>query len=204
MQWKEWIRMERGTFTLSLNLRQRGNKILIVGNILFFSVACIIFLCSYKYDNCKIQMFDSSKDTVVFPIVDTFPNFEYLGLHRTIQPAKQIINGELRLCRDSLLSVYLEDNVYSNYCEGVFQYIIQLDISETGKINKVTFGEDNMCKLEILQNLITEALKQIHFKPAIKDNKNVSVKITVKVLIDLYNPTSDIKKSLFGKGSVPR
>jgi hypothetical protein len=140
-------------------------------------------------------MHDTPKDTT-FLLIDTLPSFNYVGLHRTIEPAKQMVNGKLQFCRDSLLSVYLEDNIHcSNSCEGIFQYTIQLEIDETGKLNAVIFEADKY-NSNTLQNLVKEALQKICFSPAIKDKKNVSVKISVNVLIDLYNYPSEIRKAL--------
>jgi hypothetical protein len=156
-----------------------------------------IILCSCcKFDNRKTRICDTKDTTVFYVAVDTLPSFKYAKLDRKLQPAKQIINGKLQISRDSLLSVYLEDNVYfPNYCEGIFQYTILLYINETGKVDKVTFNE-NRYNSEILQKLVTEALKKIQFKPAVKNNKNVSINITVNVLIDLYNYPSKIRQAL--------
>lgn len=159
----------------------------------------LLFCSCSKFDNRKIKI-NNTKDTTVFlAVVDTFPSFRYANLERKLQPAKQIINGKLQVVRDSLLSVYLEDNVHCpNYCEGIFQYNILLNINETGKIENVAF-EENKHNSEILQNLITEALKKIQFEPAVKNNKNVSIVITLNVLIDLYNYPSKIRQALLNE-----
>lgn len=175
----------------------RQYRILTTGSILFI---LYVFLCSCsKFDNRKIRTCDTKDTTGFLVAVDTFPSFRYANLERKLQPAKQIINGKLQVSRDSLLSVYLEDNVHcQNYCEGIFQYTILLNINETGKIENVAF-EENKYNSEILQNLITEALKNIQFEPALKNNKNVSIVITVNVLIDLYNYPSKIRQALLNE-----
>lgn len=169
----------------------RQYKIIITSSILFI---LYLLLCSCsKFDNRKLKTDDTN---VVSDDIDTFPSFRYSNLERKIQPAKQIINGKLHVGRDSLLSIYLEDNVHCpNYCEGIFQYNILLDINETGKIDSVSFEEDKY-NSEILHNLIIQALKKIQFEPAVKNNKNISIVITVNVLIDLYNYPSKIRLAL--------
>ena len=170
----------------------KRSEVLITGSVLFV----FVIYCSCNKPNNNNIVREIPEDTIFFT-VDTFPSFDYIGLHRTIQPAQQMIDGKLYFCRDTLLSVYLEDNVHcTNYCEGIFQYFIQLDIDETGKINEAIF-EENRYNSDILQSLITEALIKIHFKPAIKDNKSVPIKITTNVLIDLYNYPSKMRKNLF-------
>lgn len=172
----------------------RQNKILIAGSILLIFY---ILLCScQKFDNHKINIYDT-KDATVFSVAgDTLPSFKYAKLKRKLQPAKQIINGKLQVNRDSLLSVYLEDNINCpNYCEGVFQYTILLFINEKGKIDEVIFEEDKYDS-EILQSLITKALKKIQFEPATINSKSIPVNVTVNVLVDLYNYPSKIRQAL--------
>jgi len=173
---------------------------LITSSIVLFSLTICTTLPFYftKFDKSKIERYENTLiDTVDYSFVDILPSFEYIGLSRTINPAKQIKNGKLLLLRDSLLSVYLEDNIKCpNFCEGIFQYYIKLKIDEKGNINEVSFTDNNY-NSSILEDLITGALKKIHFKPAIKDKKNVSLIITVNVFIDLYNYPSKIRKSLF-------
>lgn len=147
----------------------RQYKFLIVSSILFVSFAVFCNCC--QFNNCKIK--DTQKDTKQkingklqyscdTLLVDTFPSFNYMGLHRIIKPTKQIINGRLQFVRDSLLSIYLEDNIHCpNYCEGIFHYIILLDIDETGKLSEVTFETD---KYSFLQNLIKEAMEKDNLK----------------------------------------
>lgn len=131
--------------------------------------------------------------------VDKLPIFKYEGIVRHIQPSKQLIGNSLNSFRDSLLSVYLEDNIKCpNYCEGIFQYTLQLFVNKQGFICEIMFIEDNNDS-EILQNQIKQALKRIKLKPALKNKKKVDINIIVNVLVDLYNYPSNFRKKIFGE-----
>ena len=161
-------------------------------------LTCFVFSC--KSDNKTKQSF-TSKGTASSSInnyssvliVDKLPTFTYKEITRQIQPY------DSELIKDSLLSVYLEDNIQRPIdAEGIFYYNIFIFIDKTGAIKEVEFQKDEYKSEELTKNI---KLKLFTTKliPAKKAGKNVPVRILVRICLDLYDSQSEINKHLFDK-----
>ena len=163
---------------------------------LILILACFVFSC--KSDNKTKQLITYTKGTSTKNYssqinVDRLPIFVYKKITRQIQPYDN------RLIKDSLLSVFLEENIQRSInMEGVFYYNIYLFIDSVGIIKDVYFQEDNY-KSEELKNNIKIKLLNTKLIPAKKTGKCVSIKIRVRICLDLYNSQSDMSKKLFNK-----
>lgn len=170
------------------------SKILIIsGSIVLFLIAnCSC--CKTNNSNAKIQ---GASNVAVSSEIDSLPSFEYLGIHRELIPAKQKIHGETVYSRDTLLSLYLEDNIHcENYCEGIFQYAISLYIDESGVLEEIVFKDDKYNSEELIRLIISE-LRKIKFYPAKNySGEYIPLQISVNVLIDLYNNPSLLRKEV--------
>lgn len=147
---------------------------------------------------CLIKQNNRYKATFYqFIDVDSLPILTYKNITRSLQPYVQLVNDKPKYIKDSLLSVFIEENIHCSLpCEGRFLYTLELKISKLGLIDKVTFIEDEN-NSEILREQIEKVLSLIEYKPAIKNSKTVSFVARVKVFIDLYNYPSSMKKRLF-------
>ena len=97
------------------------------------------------------------------------------------------------------MSVFLEDNVLRPIeCEGVFYYNIFMFIDSTGIIKSVEFQKDEYKSEELKKNIKIKLLNK-KLIPAKKTGESVSIKICVRICLDLYNGQSDINKKLFNK-----
>lgn len=161
-------------------------------------LTCFVFSC--KSDNKTKQSITSKRTASTninnysgVLIVDKLPTFTYKEITRQIQPYDN------KLIKDSLLSVYLEDNIHRPIdAEGIFYYNIFIFIDKTGVIKDVDFQEDEYKSEELKKNI---KLKLVNTKliPAKKAGKNVPVRILVRICLDLYNSQSEINKHLFNK-----
>jgi len=167
----------------------------------------VIFLSSFsgcgflngKDNSVNIINFEVCKefnDSVGFLLVDKFPDFEYLGVKRQIQPNKILVKGKVVNVRDSLLSIYLEDCVNRiHFHEGILQFDILLSINESGIVTEAKIVND-VNKSDIYHESVIDCLTKIRFNPAVLNSKYTSVTVLVNVRIDLYNVKSRIKEDL--------
>lgn len=135
--------------------------------------------------------------------IDVLPVFKYNNLRRPIQPALTYIAGKPHLLRDSLVSVFLEDNLLNQIIEseGIIIYKLKLHIDNQGYIKKVEFMREDYNKddygISQLPKYIVSDLRKIKLVPAKKKGKDVPISILIGVRIDLYNNPSDFRKKLF-------
>lgn len=133
------------------------NKILIISGSIVLLLIVNCSCCKTYNSNTKLQ---GASSVTVSSDVDSLPSFEYLGIHRELNPAKQMIQGKIVYLRDTLLSLYLEDNIHcENSCEGIFQYTILLDIDEFGGIKNIVFEDDKYNSEELIRLIRTELSK---------------------------------------------
>lgn len=170
----------------------------------FFSKCCLtmlfmsFLLLVENLSSCPIKLKNGFKNTYYDVLdVDSLPTLKYKTISRSIQPFNHSNNNNPKHTKDSLLSVFIEENICCPIpCEGRFIYTLELKISNKGIIEKVTFIEDDN-NSEMLRDQIFKVLCLIKYTPAIKGTKTVGVCVRVKLFIDLYNYPSKINKQLF-------
>lgn len=161
-------------------------------------LACFVFSC--KSDNKTKQSITTTKTTdtkiKIYSSeinVDKLPTFTYKKITRQIQPYDN------KLIKDSLLSVFLEENIQRPIdTEGIFYYNISIFIDNAGVIKDVEFQKDEYQSEQLKKNIKIKLFKT-KLIPAQKDGKSVPVRILVRICLDLYNGKSDINKHLFNE-----
>jgi thioredoxin-related protein len=165
---------------------------------LILILACFIFSC--KSDNKTKQSITYTRVTRTKNYssqinVDRLPILVYKKMTRQIQPYDN------RLIKDSLLSVFLEENIRRQISvEGIFYYNINISIDSDGIIKDIEFQEDEYKSDELKKNIKIEIFNT-KLIPAQRAGKNVPVRILVRICLDLYNGQSDINKRLFDKSN---